>query len=148
MYLLALTTYFPCQSPFPPVEVELGKPWLVQEPSGWCSAGVGGNLLVAPQHELSVYLSEVSFLSRFSIHLKTVRHCLPLLIGVHCRRLKTLASHHDNHMKKMKNMQLENFYLRKEKKCKENKRKNMKGKEYSTDKKQSREQEKGMPLHR
>ncbi|XP_050727798.1 uncharacterized protein LOC127004278, partial [Eriocheir sinensis] len=46
------------KSPSPPLEVELGKPWLVQEPSEWCSAGVDGNLLVAPQHELSVYLSE------------------------------------------------------------------------------------------
>ncbi|KAK8407531.1 hypothetical protein O3P69_002229 [Scylla paramamosain] len=46
------------QSPEPPVEVELAKPWLVQESFGWCSNGVSGNLLVAPQHELSVYLSE------------------------------------------------------------------------------------------
>lgn len=41
-----------------PLEVELGKPWLVQEPLEWCSTGVSGNLLVAPQNELSVYLSE------------------------------------------------------------------------------------------
>lgn len=50
----------PSQSPSPPLEVELGKPWLVQEPFEWCKAGKDGNLLVAPQHELSVYLSEVS----------------------------------------------------------------------------------------
>lgn len=46
------------KSPEPAVEVELGKPWLIQESVGWCSDGVSGNLLVAPQHELSVYLSE------------------------------------------------------------------------------------------
>lgn len=37
----------------------MAQPWLVQESEEWCSVGMVGNLMVAAQHELNVYLSEV-----------------------------------------------------------------------------------------
>ena len=52
----------------PPIEIELSKPWLVQETDEWCSDGQSGNLLVAPQHELTIYLSEVSVHVLICIH--------------------------------------------------------------------------------